>query len=80
MKATASTTAAITRPRDPAGVETRVLLTVEEAARRLRIGRTTAYRLVSEGQLASIQIGHLRRIPVDALTAFVRDRHAATTY
>jgi predicted DNA-binding transcriptional regulator AlpA len=30
----------------------RVLLTVEEAARRLRIGRTTAYRLVAEGQLA----------------------------
>jgi excisionase family DNA binding protein len=57
----------------------RVLLTVEEAARRLRIGRTTAYRLVAEGQLASIQIGHLRRIPVDAVAAFVQDRRAATT-
>jgi len=57
----------------------RVLLTVEEAARRLRIGRTTAYRLVAEGQLASIQIGHLRRIPVDAVTAFVQNRRAATT-
>ena len=57
-----------------------VLLTVEEAARRLHIGRTTAYRLVAEGQLASIQIGHLRRIPVDALTAFVLDRRAATNY
>ena len=58
----------------------RVLLTVEEAARRLRVGRTTAYRLVAEGQLASIQIGHLRRIPVDALTTFVRERRADTTH
>ena len=57
----------------------RVLLTVEEAARRLRIGRTTAYRLVAEGQLASIQIGHLRRIPVDAVTSFVQNRRTATT-
>jgi excisionase family DNA binding protein len=57
----------------------RVLLTVEEAARRLQIGRTTAYRLVAEGQLASIQIGHLRRIPVDAVTAFVQNRRTATT-
>jgi excisionase family DNA binding protein len=58
----------------------RVLLTVEEAASRLRIGRTTAYRLVAEGQLASIQIGHLRRIPVDALTTFVNDCRATTHY
>jgi len=62
----------------PSGQE-RILLTVEGAARRLRIGRTTAYRLVAEGQLASIQIGHLRRIPVDAVTAFVQNRRTATT-
>ena len=52
----------------------RILLTVEEAARALRIGRTTAYRLLAEGQIDSIQIGHLRRVPVDALARFVRDR------
>jgi excisionase family DNA binding protein len=56
-----------------------VLLTVEEAARALRIGRTTAFRLVADGQIDSIQIGHLRRIPVDALTRFVRDRRAAAS-
>ena len=55
----------------------RILLTVEEAARRLRIGRTTAYRLLADGEIASIQIGHLRRVPVEALTAFVRDRRSA---
>lgn len=62
---------------DTASTGDRILLTVEEAARRLRIGRTTAYRLLAEGQIASIQIGHLRRVPVDALTAFVRDQRAA---
>lgn len=58
----------------------RILLTVEEAAKRLRIGRTTAYRLLAEGEIASIQIGHLRRVPVEALAAFVRDRRAAADH
>ena len=70
---TSPTTAAATTP---AG-EPRVLLTVEEAARRLRIGRTTCYRLVATGELATITIGHLRRVPVEALAAFVRDRRNA---
>lgn len=54
----------------------RVLLTVEEAAQRLSIGRSTAYRLLAGGELTSIQVGRLRRIPVDALTTFV-SRHRA---
>ena len=66
------------KPTENATHSERILLTVEEAARRLRIGRTTAYRLLADGEIASIQIGHLRRVPVDALTAFVRDRRAAT--
>jgi excisionase family DNA binding protein len=48
-----------------------VLLTVEEAARRLGVGRSTAFCLVSSGRLPSVRIGHLRRIPVAALTCFV---------
>jgi len=48
-----------------------LLLTVEEAAHRLGIGRSTAYQLIGNGEIESIQIGHLRRIPVDALDAFV---------
>ena len=64
----------------PAGSNSgRVLLTVEEAARALRIGRSTAYRLVADGQIDSIQIGHLRRIPIDALARFVRDRRDAAS-
>lgn len=48
-----------------------VLLTVEQAARRLNISRSTAYALIAEGRLASIRIGALRRVPVQALEDFV---------
>jgi excisionase family DNA binding protein len=49
-----------------------LLLTVREAAWRLGVGRTTVYALVTSGQLRSVQIGRARRIPVDALSDFVR--------
>lgn len=58
------------RSMDPACV----LLTVEQAARRLGVGRSTMYGLIAQGEVESIQIGHLRRIPVDALTDFVARR------
>ncbi|WRZ91983.1 excisionase family DNA-binding protein [Streptomyces sp. NBC_01007] len=58
------------------------LLTVEEAARRLRIGRTTCFRLVLSGEIESVTVGRLRRVPVDAVPAYVsklrhRPAHAA---
>jgi excisionase family DNA binding protein len=48
-----------------------VLLTVEEAAVRLRIGRTTMYALVSSGAVESVKVGRLRRVPVEAVDAYV---------
>ncbi|WP_432014997.1 excisionase family DNA-binding protein [Streptomyces cucumeris] len=48
-----------------------VLLTVEEAARRLRIGRTTCFRLVLAGEIESVMVGRLRRVPTDAVPAYV---------
>lgn len=48
----------------------RVLLTVEEAAERLGIGRTFAWRLVGTGVLKSVQIGRLRRVHVDAIREY----------
>ncbi|MGW3140259.1 helix-turn-helix domain-containing protein [Streptomyces sp. NPDC001139] len=50
---------------------TLLLLTVEEAARRLRISRTTCFGLIASAELESIKIGTLRRVPVDALAAYV---------
>ena len=57
---------------------TKLLLTVEEAADRLGIGRTLAYALVKAGEIESIQIGRLRRVPADALPVFL-DRLRAIT-
>jgi excisionase family DNA binding protein len=48
-----------------------LLLTPEEAARRLSIGRTTIYALMASGDLPSVTIGRCRRIPASALKSFV---------
>ena len=47
----------------------RIVLTVEEAAERLGVGRTLMYALVRSGDIESIAIGRLRRIPLDAWTS-----------
>jgi excisionase family DNA binding protein len=49
----------------------KLLLTVEEAAHRLGIGRTVMYRLVSTGAVESVTVGRLRRIPSECLDEFV---------
>ena len=49
----------------------RLLLTVEQAAQRLGVGRTLMYALVKDGNVESVQIGRLRRIPADALSRYV---------
>jgi len=51
---------------------THLVMTVEEAAQRLGIGRTFMYALVKSGAIESVCIGRLRQIPEDALIAFVR--------
>ncbi len=55
----------------------RLLLTVEEAAQRLGIGRTLMYALVKEGEVESVQIGRLRRIPADSLPRYLDQLRAA---
>lgn len=62
-------------------IELNLLLTVEQAARRLSIGRTTMYALLKDGQINSVRVGRLRRIPVEALTEYtarlVAEQHVA---
>jgi excisionase family DNA binding protein len=48
-----------------------LVLTIEQAARRLGIGRTLMYELVTTGQIESVTIGRLRRIPADCLTEYI---------
>ncbi len=56
----------------------RLLLRVEEAAERLGIGRTLMYELVSRGDVESVPVGRLRRIPAECLDEYVaRLREAA---
>ena len=45
----------------------RVLLTAEEAAEQLGIGRTLMYKLIADGEIESIRIGRLRRVPTTAI-------------
>jgi excisionase family DNA binding protein len=57
-----------------------VLVTPEEAARRLSLGRTTVYGLIASGALSTIRVGRSRRVPVAALQRFVEqlsDRQGA---
>ncbi len=48
-----------------------MLLTPERAADQLDIGRTTVYGLIATGELDSVKIGRSRRIPAEALVAYV---------
>ena len=52
----------------------RLLLTVEEAARRLGIGKTLAWELVWAGVLPSVRLGRCVRIPLAALEAWITEQ------
>jgi len=58
---------------------TDLLLTVEQAAERLQLGRTTLYALIGAGEIESVTVGRLRRIPAEALPEYVSRlrQHAA---
>lgn len=62
------------QPRD--SQEAKLLLTPEEAADRLSLGRTKLYELMSSGALRSVRIGKSRRIPTTALADLVDRLHA----
>ncbi|MBW5481144.1 helix-turn-helix domain-containing protein [Streptomyces bambusae] len=63
-----------------AGDTTLVALTVAEAARRIGIGRTKLYEYVSSGEIASVKIGSLRRIPAEAVNDFLTRRLSASDF
>lgn len=48
-----------------------LLLTVEEAAELLRLGRTTTYELVMRGEIPSVKIGRRRLVVRSGLSEFV---------
>ena len=50
----------------------RLLLTPEEAAKALRIGRTTVYALMKSGELRPVHIGRSCRISQAEVESYVR--------
>src|SRR6266851_6396411 len=56
----------------PASNVPQLLLKVEEAAERLRICRSSMYKLISSGEVESVQIGRLRRIKPSALEDYIQ--------
>lgn len=59
---------------EPFLIDGKLLLTVDEAAAYLNIGRSQAYVLVLSGDIRSIKIGRSRRVPAYALSEFVAGR------
>jgi excisionase family DNA binding protein len=57
--------------REEVVADDKLLLRIEEAAKRLGIGRSLMYRLVLSGEVQSVPLGRLRRIPVEALREYV---------
>ena len=55
----------------PTSGGTKLLLTPQEAANALRTSRTTIYKLIKRGEIPSLKIGQLRRIPLKALKEWV---------
>ena len=56
----------------------KLMLTPEEAAEALGVGRSTLYDLLRLQQIPSVKIGRSRRIPVSALRDFAERLATAT--
>ena len=54
--------------------DNRTLLTVTEAAEMLRISRALAYQMVRRGELPTVRVSHLIRIPHARLIRWIEDR------
>ena len=52
----------------------KLLVTVGEAAELLSLGRSLTYQLIMAGQIRSILIGRSRRVPVASLADCVREQ------
>lgn len=53
------------------GAPPALLLTIEEAAERLQVGRCTMQALLLSGEVQSFKIGRLRRVPPSALEDYI---------
>jgi excisionase family DNA binding protein len=56
------------------------LLTVDEVARRLKLGRSTVYLLCKNNELPHVTIHRCVRIPADALARWLRSRSNGSSH
>jgi len=49
----------------------KLLFTIEEAAELLSIGKSSAYTLANKGEIPTVGIGSMRRVPVNLLLQYV---------
>ena len=63
----------------PCPPESKLLLTVEEAAGRLSLGRTTIFALIKSGQIRSVKEGKARRIVAASLHEYVEAKLAGVS-
>jgi excisionase family DNA binding protein len=54
----------------------RILLRPEEAAEAMAVSRGKVFELIARGELPSVLVGGSRRVPVDAIRAWVAKRIA----
>ena len=54
--------------------QTKRLLSADELARELGIGRTTAYSLLWSGTIPSMKVGRLRKVRREDLEAYIKTR------
>ena len=52
----------------------RLLLRVDEVAAMIGVSKSTAYSLINKGELPSIRIGNLLRVPADMLRKLIEGR------
>ena len=56
-----------------------LLFTPEEAFRSIKVSRAKGFQMLASGELPSIKVGRLRRIPVAALRSWVQKQVAEQT-
>lgn len=54
----------------------RLLLRADEAGRMLGLGRSKTYELIASGELPSIRVGNMVRVPVQALDEWLAQKTA----
>ena len=52
-------------------MQDKLLLTPEEAFQALRVGRAKGFQMIASGELPSIKVGRLRRVPIDRLREWI---------